>query len=206
MNQDKCPCGGIILADTENWKTPLCYTCYTDLFEGYSKMATALDELKAELYQKHDVTCPYPDCKRPFWYQQKPNPNMGSAFTVMAKDPPPPKYSELSAKLDELKAEIKWLSASLEAQKHSYRELKKEKDELTMFFMANESATAVIHQATMIKELTAALRDMVGALEHYKGSTLSDENGLHKEGTDALTRVARDILAKHADLIGKLKV
>jgi len=25
----KCPCGGIIFADTENWLTPLCYNCYT---------------------------------------------------------------------------------------------------------------------------------------------------------------------------------
>lgn len=26
--KDRCPCGGIILADTEEWPTPLCYTCY----------------------------------------------------------------------------------------------------------------------------------------------------------------------------------
>jgi hypothetical protein len=24
----KCPCGGVILADTEDWDTPLCYECY----------------------------------------------------------------------------------------------------------------------------------------------------------------------------------
>lgn len=26
--RDRCPCGGIILADTEDWKVPLCYECY----------------------------------------------------------------------------------------------------------------------------------------------------------------------------------
>jgi len=25
---DRCPCGGIILADTEDWKVPLCYECF----------------------------------------------------------------------------------------------------------------------------------------------------------------------------------
>lgn len=25
-----CPCGGIILADTENWDVPLCDNCYSD--------------------------------------------------------------------------------------------------------------------------------------------------------------------------------
>lgn len=25
---DRCPCGGIILADTEEWKTPLCHECW----------------------------------------------------------------------------------------------------------------------------------------------------------------------------------
>jgi len=38
MSDDRCPCGGIILADTEDWKTPLCYSCYTDLHEGCSKL------------------------------------------------------------------------------------------------------------------------------------------------------------------------
>jgi hypothetical protein len=28
MNQQWCPCGGIILADTEDWEIPLCYECY----------------------------------------------------------------------------------------------------------------------------------------------------------------------------------
>ncbi len=26
--KDRCPCGGIILADTEDWETPLCYECW----------------------------------------------------------------------------------------------------------------------------------------------------------------------------------
>lgn len=30
-----CPCGGIILADTETWATPLCYECYR--FGGLEK-------------------------------------------------------------------------------------------------------------------------------------------------------------------------
>ena len=28
---DYCPCGGIILADTEDWKTPRCYECWEKL-------------------------------------------------------------------------------------------------------------------------------------------------------------------------------
>lgn len=27
----KCPCGGIILADTEDWDTPLCHECWVPL-------------------------------------------------------------------------------------------------------------------------------------------------------------------------------
>lgn len=30
-NADYCPCGGIILADTEDWKTPLCPNCYEEI-------------------------------------------------------------------------------------------------------------------------------------------------------------------------------
>ena len=32
--EQRCPCGGIILADTEDWPTPLCYNCYVELNEG----------------------------------------------------------------------------------------------------------------------------------------------------------------------------
>jgi len=52
MSDDRCPCGGIILADTEDWKTPLCYSCYTDLHEGYSKLQAECerkDKVIAEL-------------------------------------------------------------------------------------------------------------------------------------------------------------
>lgn len=28
VNQKYCPCGGIILADTEEWEIPLCYSCF----------------------------------------------------------------------------------------------------------------------------------------------------------------------------------
>lgn len=36
MTQAYCPCGGIILADTEMWKVPLCDECYTALGEPES--------------------------------------------------------------------------------------------------------------------------------------------------------------------------
>ena len=58
-----CPCGGIILADTENWKTPLCYHCYTDLHEGYSnleeKLIIAVDALAGLRYGSPQCFC---DC------------------------------------------------------------------------------------------------------------------------------------------------
>lgn len=50
-DMSNCPCGGVILADTENWKTPLCYACYTDLHEGYSaiveKLRVAVEALES---------------------------------------------------------------------------------------------------------------------------------------------------------------
>lgn len=46
---DRCPCGGIILADTEDWKTPLCYTCYTDLHKGYTELVNKYVDLKHQL-------------------------------------------------------------------------------------------------------------------------------------------------------------
>jgi len=33
---DRCPCGGIILADTEDWIIPLCHDCYVEYGETYS--------------------------------------------------------------------------------------------------------------------------------------------------------------------------
>lgn len=39
MRKDRCPCGGIILADTEDWPIPTCHECYPK----------ELDELRAKL-------------------------------------------------------------------------------------------------------------------------------------------------------------
>lgn len=131
------------------------------------------------------------------------------------------KIVELYKALDELKAENERLSERYKNIELANKEWSRN-DAVTFgqLITQNQELTAESDQlndeirklnAMFVKEtkewleLTACLRDMVGALEHYKGSTLSDENGLHKEGTDALTRVARDCLAKHADLIGKLK-
>jgi len=37
--KDRCPCGGVILADTEDWATPLCYGCYPkDLVDKIEKL------------------------------------------------------------------------------------------------------------------------------------------------------------------------
>ena len=30
---DRCPCGGIMLADTEDWQVPLCHSCWNDIGE-----------------------------------------------------------------------------------------------------------------------------------------------------------------------------
>jgi len=38
-DRDMCACGGIILADTENWKTPLCDECYSDIERLYRENA-----------------------------------------------------------------------------------------------------------------------------------------------------------------------
>lgn len=29
-----CPCGNAVVADTEDWETPLCYECWLDTPEG----------------------------------------------------------------------------------------------------------------------------------------------------------------------------
>lgn len=34
---DRCPCGGIILADTEDWKVPLCANCSDKPFLTYAQ-------------------------------------------------------------------------------------------------------------------------------------------------------------------------
>lgn len=46
----------------------------------------------------------------------------------------------------------------------------------------------------IVEELEAKAEKLVEALKHYEGITVSDENGLHKEGTEALTKVAREAL------------
>jgi hypothetical protein len=33
MTADRCPCGGIVLADTEDWKIPRCNECYEKMGE-----------------------------------------------------------------------------------------------------------------------------------------------------------------------------
>ena len=45
---ERCPCGGIILADTEDWKTPLCYSCYSDLLEINESAKMVINALKSE--------------------------------------------------------------------------------------------------------------------------------------------------------------
>ncbi len=39
MSNDQmyCPCGDIILADTEEWPIPLCYECYIQTPEGIAE-------------------------------------------------------------------------------------------------------------------------------------------------------------------------
>ena len=96
------------------------------------------------------------------------------------------------AALDELKAENERLAF--------------DRDNLSQsFFKLQQSASdGIIALESKNAQLTDALRDMVVALDHYKGISVSDKFGPHNEATDALTRVASDCLAKHADLIGKL--
>lgn len=52
---DRCKCGGVILADTEDWKQPLCHDCY-EYHCLNKKLATtekllALAEDKLNFYQ-----------------------------------------------------------------------------------------------------------------------------------------------------------
>lgn len=55
--KDRCPCGGVILADTEDWPTPLCYECAeTPLKETDGAMPLELVDRSRQLikegYQK----------------------------------------------------------------------------------------------------------------------------------------------------------
>ena len=49
MKKDRCPCGGIILADTEDWSTPLCYSCFYELTiktKDFQKLQKQNEKLK----------------------------------------------------------------------------------------------------------------------------------------------------------------
>lgn len=51
MSKDKCPCGYIILADTEDWETPLCFSCYFELTKktkDYQSLQSKLSELEEQ--------------------------------------------------------------------------------------------------------------------------------------------------------------
>lgn len=36
-DQKCCPCGGVILADTEDWKVPVCYECFESHEPSYDQ-------------------------------------------------------------------------------------------------------------------------------------------------------------------------
>lgn len=44
MKSDRCPCGGIILADTEDWKVPMCACYYEDIGEPKTDPHVPLSE------------------------------------------------------------------------------------------------------------------------------------------------------------------
>ena len=60
---DRCPCGGIILADTEDWAVPLCYNCYPkDIVEPLErKLAIAVEALK-KMGPSHTPLCSTVGC------------------------------------------------------------------------------------------------------------------------------------------------
>ena len=37
-DQTQCPCGGVILADTEDWPIPMCHECYEEIYRQYKKI------------------------------------------------------------------------------------------------------------------------------------------------------------------------
>ena len=50
FTEQRCPCGGVILADTEDWPTPLCYECYPKRLVGnYETAIKALKFIKSNL-------------------------------------------------------------------------------------------------------------------------------------------------------------
>lgn len=47
MSEIRCSCGGIILADTEDWAKPLCADCYHDLeIQKTRNLALELQDIK----------------------------------------------------------------------------------------------------------------------------------------------------------------
>jgi hypothetical protein len=47
---DRCPCGGIILADTERWRTPLCHECWVPFTRmDVPKLLSDLAALRREI-------------------------------------------------------------------------------------------------------------------------------------------------------------
>lgn len=62
---EHCPCGGTILADTEDWKTPLCDECYCEMGEPAKdpyRVADRLREAEEALGFIAGLTC---DCGVP---------------------------------------------------------------------------------------------------------------------------------------------
>lgn len=104
------------LAEVERLKKELVHTHSHRILDLQDKIAGKREELvsvvalaeigqlEKELYKNHDITCPYADCKRPFWYVIEKNLNAESTRNVLAQEPPPPSYKELTAKLE--KAEL----------------------------------------------------------------------------------------------------
>ena len=45
---DKCPCGGVILADTEDWKIPVCCNCWEEIGSPIDE-PVILKKLQAEI-------------------------------------------------------------------------------------------------------------------------------------------------------------
>ena len=51
---DRCPCGGIILADTEDWAVPLCYNCYPkDIVEPLERKLAESEAFIAKLIEEN---------------------------------------------------------------------------------------------------------------------------------------------------------
>lgn len=49
MKELRCPCGGIILADTEDFKEPLCPDCLFEFIRDYPTVKAVIDAAKYAL-------------------------------------------------------------------------------------------------------------------------------------------------------------